>query len=58
VHPQHFGALPGRAATDLVAAAVHDIEESWARGKVASLLTLDIKGAFDAVMLGRMVKRL
>jgi hypothetical protein len=28
VHPQHFGALPGRAASDLVAAAVHDIEES------------------------------
>jgi ribonuclease HI len=58
LHPQHFGALPGRAATDLVAAAVHDIEESWARGRVVSLLTLDIKGAFDAVLPGRMVKRL
>ena len=58
VHPQHFGALPGRAATDLVAAAVHDIEESWARGRVVSLLTLDIKGAFDAVLPGRMVRRL
>lgn len=30
VHPQQFGALPGRAASDLVAAVVHDIEESWA----------------------------
>jgi hypothetical protein len=58
VHPQHFRALPGRAASDLVAAVVHDIEESWARGKVVSLLTLDIKGAFDAVLPGRMVKRL
>jgi hypothetical protein len=41
-----------------VAAAVHDIEESWARRKVALLLILDIKGVFDAVMPGRMVKRL
>ncbi|KAL1952888.1 hypothetical protein VTO42DRAFT_4058 [Malbranchea cinnamomea] len=58
VHPQHFGALPGRAASDLVTAVVYDIEESWARGKMVSLLTLDIKSAFDAVLPGRMVRRL
>ena len=53
-----FGALPGRSATDLAAAVVHDVEESLLRGKVASMLTLDIKGAFDAVLPGRLVQRL
>ena len=57
-HPQYFGALPGRSAVDLAAAAVHDIEESWARGKVVTLLTLDVRGAFDAVLPGRLVQRL
>lgn len=50
LHPQQFGALPCRSATDLAAALVHDIEEAWARGLFASMLTLDIKGAFDAVL--------
>ncbi|ODM23017.1 hypothetical protein SI65_00606 [Aspergillus cristatus] len=54
LHPQQFGALPCRSATDLAAALVHDIEESWARGLSASILTLDFKGAFDAVLSGRL----
>ena len=58
LHPQHFGALPGRSATDLAAVAVHDIEETLLRGKVASMLTLDIKGAFNAVLPGRLIQRL
>ena len=58
LHPQHFGALPGRSATDLAAAVVHDIEEAWARRKVATMLTLDVRGAFDAVLPGRLVQRL
>jgi ribonuclease HI len=58
LHPQHFGALPGRSATDLAAAVVHDIEEAWARKKVVTMLTLDVKGAFDAVLPGRLVQRL
>ena len=58
LHPQQFGALPCRSATDLAAALVHDIEESWARGLSASILTLDLKGAFDAVLSGRLNHRL
>ena len=58
LHPQQFGALPCRSATDLAAALVHDIEEAWARGLFASMLTLDIKGAFDAVLRGRLIQRL
>jgi hypothetical protein len=58
IHPQHFGALPGRSATDLTAAAVHDIEEALFCGKATSMLTLDIKGAFNAVLPGRLIYRL
>ncbi len=58
LHPQHFGALPRRSATDLAAAVIHDIEEARIRGKVTSMLTLDVKGAFDAVLPGRLAQRL
>ncbi|RKK30846.1 hypothetical protein BFJ66_g16119 [Fusarium oxysporum f. sp. cepae] len=47
LHLQQAGALPKRSATDLVAALVHDIEEAFARKKVATLVTMDIQGAFD-----------
>ena len=58
IHPQYIAALPGRSAVDLAAAVIHDVEESWARGKVATLLTLDVRGAFDAVLPGRLIRRL
>lgn len=55
---QQFGALPKRSATDLVSCLVHDVERARSCGKVASLLTLDIKGAFDTVLSGRLQRRL
>jgi ribonuclease HI len=58
LHEQQFGALPLRAATDLATALIHDIEEAWAQGDAASMLTLDIKGAFDAILPGRLIQRL
>lgn len=58
LHPQHFGALPGRSATDLASSLIHDVEKSWSQGRKASMLTLDIEGAFDAVLPGRLVRRL
>ena len=58
LHPQHFGALPLCSATDLTAALVHDVEEAWAWGLKASMLTLDVQGAFDAVLPGCLVGRL
>jgi len=58
LHPQQFGALPLRSATDLAAALVHDVEEAWSRGLKASMLTLDVQGAFDTVLPGRLVGRL
>lgn len=58
LNPQQFGALPKRAATDLVSCLVHDVEQIWDSGKVASLLTLDVKGAFNAVLPGRLQVRM
>jgi hypothetical protein len=48
--PCHFGALPGRSAIDLVQVLVHRVEEAFQQGKDASLLLLDVKGAFNAVI--------
>ncbi|RYC80080.1 hypothetical protein BFJ63_vAg17035 [Fusarium oxysporum f. sp. narcissi] len=58
LHPQQAGALPKRSATDLVTALIHDIEEAFARKKVATLVTMDIQGALDTVMRNRLVLRL
>ncbi|KJZ68476.1 hypothetical protein HIM_01090 [Hirsutella minnesotensis 3608] len=58
LHPQQAGALPKRSAVDLVAALIHDIEEAFARGQVATLVTADIQGAFDTAMCNRLVLRL
>ena len=55
---QHFGALPKRGAVDLVAALVHDIETALASGKTASLLTMDIQGAFNMVQADRLWTKL
>ncbi|KAF6515167.1 hypothetical protein HZS61_005073 [Fusarium oxysporum f. sp. conglutinans] len=58
LHPQQAGALPKRSATNLVTDLVHDIEEAFARKKVATLVTMDVQGAFDTVMRNRLVLRL
>ncbi|KFG82252.1 hypothetical protein MANI_110836 [Metarhizium anisopliae] len=58
LHPQQAGVLPKRSAVDLVAALIHDIEEAFARGQVATLATADIQGAFDTAMCNRLVLRL
>jgi hypothetical protein len=55
---QQFGALPLRSAVDLTTCLLHDVEQALNQGKTASLLTLDIKGAFDGVLPGRLVYQL
>ena len=55
---QYFGALPKRSAVDLAACLIHDVENAIAEKQVASLLTLDVSGAFDIVQRNRMVLRL
>ena len=58
LHYQQAGALPKRSAVDLVAALVHDIEIAFSSKKVATLVTMDIQGAFDTVMRNRLVLRM
>jgi hypothetical protein len=55
---QQFGALPLRSAVNLTTCLLHDVEQVLNQGKTASLLTLDIKGAFDGVLPGRLVYQL
>lgn len=55
---QQFGALPKRSATDLVSCVVHDIEEARSQGWAATFVTLDVQGAFDAVLHNRLVRRM
>ena len=55
---QQFGALPLSSAVDLSTCPTHDVEDALNRGLTASLLTLDVKGAFDTVLPGRLVRRL
>ena len=55
---QQFGALPLRSAVDLTTCLTHDIEEALNNNLTASVLTLDVKGAFDGVLPGRLARRL
>ena len=45
----HFGGRKGRNAIDTVQVLVHRIKSDWRRGKVTSVLFLDIEGAFPNV---------
>ncbi|TQV90123.1 endonuclease/reverse transcriptase [Cordyceps javanica] len=55
LHPSQAGALPKRSAVDIVTSLVYDIEKALAAGKVATLVTADVMGAFDAILRNRMV---
>jgi hypothetical protein len=55
---QQFGALPLRSTVDLTTCLTYNIEEALNKGLIATLLTLDVKGAFDTVLPGRLVHRL
>jgi ribonuclease HI len=55
---QQFGALPLRSAIDLTTCLLHDAEQALNQRQTATLLTFDVKGAFDGVLPGRLVHRL
>ena len=58
LHHQQGEALPKRSAVDLAAALIHDIDRALDSGKVATLVTMDIQGAFDSVLRKRLIFRL
>lgn len=55
---QQFCALPLRSSVDLTTCLTHDIESDLAKGWTATVAKLDIKGAFDVVLPGRLALRL
>ncbi|EDO03843.1 hypothetical protein SS1G_06324, partial [Sclerotinia sclerotiorum 1980 UF-70] len=58
ISPQHCGALPRRSGTDLTAAFTHDAELALATGNVVSIVTMDVQGAFDALLKRRLLDRM
>ena len=56
--PQHGGALPKRSAIDLVVAFTHDVEAALALGKQVTMITMDVQGAFDALLPRRLLARM
>ena len=55
LHPNQAGALPKRSAVDIVVSLIYDIEKALAAGQVATLVTEDVMGAFDAILRNRMI---
>lgn len=56
--PQHGGALPRRSAMDLVAAFAHDVELALASHLQVTVCTMDVMGAFDALLKRRLLRRM
>ena len=56
--PRHGGALPKRSAADLTAAFTHDTEAAWALNQHVTMVTLDVQGAFDALLKNRLLHRM
>jgi ribonuclease HI len=56
--PQHGGALPKRSAMDLVAAFTHDVETAFIAQKSVTMITMDVQGAFDALLVRRLLDRM
>jgi len=54
----HFGRRPGHTTTDAVHLLIHHIKDAWHRGKVASVLFLDVEGAFSNAVTERVIHNL
>jgi hypothetical protein len=54
----HFGGRPGRTTTDAVHYLVHKIKQAWADDQVASVLFLDVEGAFPNAVTDRLIHNL
>ena len=54
----HFGGRPGRTTTDALHYLVHKVKEAWQENKVASILFLDVEGAFPNAVTDRLLHNL
>jgi Reverse transcriptase (RNA-dependent DNA polymerase) len=54
----HYGGKPGRMTTDAVHALVDKVKSDWRRGKVVSILFLDVEAAFPNAATDRLLHNL
>ena len=54
----HFGGRPGRTTTDAIHYLVGKVKAAWGRRKVASILFLDVEGAFPNAVTDRLIHNL
>ena len=55
IPPNHYGGRPGRATTDAIHSVVKQVKDTWRKGLVASLLLMDVNGAFPSVAVDRLL---
>jgi hypothetical protein len=51
----HFGTRPGRTTTDSIHLLTKMIKDAWRKVQVASVLFLNVKGAFPSVDVNRLI---
>jgi ribonuclease HI/exonuclease III len=51
----HFGGRPGRNTTDAIHFLIKIVKDAWRKGKVVSILSLDVKGAFPSTAIDRLI---
>jgi len=56
--PNHFGGRPGMGTMDSIHMVVKTIKDAWRKGLVASVLFLDVKGAFPSVAMDTLIHKL
>lgn len=54
----HFGGRPGRTTTDAIHYLVHKVKRAWANDQVASVLFLDVEGAFPNAVADLLIHNL
>ena len=54
----HFGGRPGRTTTDAIHYLVGKIKSAWGKKQVASVLFLDVEGAFPNAVTDRLIHNL
>ena len=54
----HFGGRPGRTTTDAIHYLTNKIHTAWRNNKVASVLFLDVEGAFPNAVTTRLIENL
>jgi hypothetical protein len=54
----HFGGRPSQTTTDALHYLIHKVKEAWRENKVASILFLNVEGAFPNAVTDRLLHNL